>query len=414
MRKLIGLSAISRFAGVMMGAWLCGVGPAWAGGGGSDGGVSQVLLQAACDLVGVPAASCPQPPTLTQIILGISGYQNTPPDFVRGPLGSFVFLQGDGLCSVSGAPSPVTGTFLPLCSAFNAVTTVNRLAPSSIALTDLPKLTPLAFQAGSPQAVPVALGSPGANANSFLYPVLTGPNGQHQLDVVLDYPASTATSTPTSFVKGQQVGSFTFPLVILNNDNTETPLTANLSLTAACNGSVNAAPGCLAGTVTVRGIPGTTNPPTFRAAQLGINFGLQLAPSPNSSTPHWIFTFELPVIVTQLSDPAYFGCVLDSTTSVCNSPFTYTFVNQSSGQPTAFSNDDRGFSSSVGRIGVSPYPAPLCPGNVCPAPPPIAYGFCATVAGTPAAATFASIGTEGTVYASSPVGQPQPQCPVTQ
>ena len=379
-------STISHFAGVVTAAFLCGTGPAWAGGGGSDGGVSQPLLQQVCGLVG--ATSCPQLPTLTQIILGISDYQNTPPGFVRGFLGNF-----SGICSVSE-----DGSGLPLCAVSNAVTTVNQLAPSSIALTDLPNLTPLAFQAVLGQAVmPVALGSPGAN--SFLYPVLTGPDGQHTLDVVFDYPAWTS----TSFVKGQAVGSFTFPLVILNNDNTETSVTAKLSLTATCSGSVNAAPGCLAGTVT--GIPGTgTNPPT--PARLGIQFGFQFAASPNQSTPHGIFTFQLPVIVTSATDPVYFGV---------NSSGTPTFINQFSGQPTAFSKNDLGFTpTSVGRpIGVSPDPAPLCPASGCPSttpPPPTFYGFCATIAGTPAAATFASVGTDGTVYASSPVGQ-QPQCP---
>jgi hypothetical protein len=121
------------------------------------------------------------------------------------------------------------------------------------------------------------------------------------------------------------------------------------------------------------------------------------------------------VIVTKLSDPVYFGCVLDSTSTPpqCSSPFTYTFVNQFSGQPTAFSDDDLGLTpTSVGRpIGVSPYPAPLCPPSGCPSTPTTSYGFCATIAGTPAAATFTSIGTDGTVYASSPVTQPQPLCP---
>ena len=394
MRGLIRPSLISRIAGVMLGAGLCGIGPAWAGGGGSDGGVSQLLLQQVCDFVG--ATSCPQLPTLTQIILAISDYQNTPPDFVRGPLGTF------GACSVSGNP-------LPPCAVNNAVTTVNPLASSAIAPTDLPNLTPLAFQAGfvppgspsgtPPIALPVALGSQGAN--SFLYPVLTGPDGNHTLNVVLDYPGWTS----TLFSRGQPVGSFTFPLVILNGKK-ETPLTANLSLTATCNGSVNAAPGCLTGTVTFLGT-GTTPPPTFTAAQLGVKFGFQFAPSPNLSTPHGIFTFQLPVIVTFATDPVYFGA---------NGSGTPTFINQFSGQPTVFSKDDLGFAStSVGHpIGVSPYPAPLCPANGCPDTSLPAssffYGFCATVAGTPAAATFVSVGTEGTVYASSPVGE-QPQCP---
>jgi|ERR1051325_3473246 hypothetical protein len=396
MRTLIGASVISRFAGAMMGAWLCGMGPAWAGGGGSDGGVSQAFLQQVCGLIG--AKSCPQLPTLTQIILGLSDYQNTPPDFVRGPLGNFA-----GICSVSD-----NGSGLPLCTQSNAVTTVNQLAPSSVALADLPNLTPLAFQAGfvppgSPPgpaiALPVALGS--LNANSFLYPVLTGPDGQHMLNVVFDYPAW----GNTPFVKGRQIGSFTFPLVILNQDKTETSVTAKLSLTATCSGPVaSAPPSCVVGTVT--GIPGSgTNPPPT-PAQLGIQFSFQFAASPNSLTPHPIFTFQLPVIVTLATDPVYFGA--DNTG-------TPTLINQFSGQSTAFSKDDLGFSPAfVGKpIGVSPYPAPLCPASGCPSTqpaPPTFYGFCATINGTPAAATFASIGTEGTVYGSSPVGQ-QPQCP---
>jgi hypothetical protein len=285
---------------------------------------------------------------------------------------------------------------LPICSENNAVSTVNPLAPSSIALSDLPSLTPIAFQAVSGQpATPVALGSPGAN--SWVYPVLTGPDGQRTLDVVFDYGRWTS----KSFVKGQSVGSFTFPLVILNSDNSETPVVAKLQLTATCNGAA----GCLSGTVTGIG----KNP--LSAAQLGLQFGFQLAGSPNLLTPHAILTFRLPVIVALATDPVYFG--------VDNSG-TPTLINQFTGQPTAFSKDDLGFTpTSVGQpIGVSPYPAPLCPATGCPTPPaPTFYGFCAAIADTPtaatltpAAATFGSIGTDGTTYASSPVGQ-QPQCP---
>jgi hypothetical protein len=367
-------SVISRFAGVMMTVWLCGIGPAWAGGGGSDGGASfQMFLQQVCGLVG--ATSCFTVPTLTQIILGISDYENAPPDFVRGPLGNFA-----GICSVS-----TTGTGgLPICSENNAVSTVNPRAPSSITLSDLPNLTPLAFQAVSGQpATPVALDSP--DANSFVYMVLTGADGHHTLDVVFDYVPWTNNNQPAS--------SFTFPVVILNANNS----VATLNLTANCNGAT----GC-----TVTGVG--TKPLT--AAQLGIGFRYQLAPSPNSSTPHATSTFQLPVFVTLKTDPVYFG--------VDNSGVP-TFINQFSGAPTAFSLDDVGFTPNSGvlrnggkSIGISPYPAPLCPASGCPTPPaPTFYGFCATIAGTPAAATFASIGTDGTTYASSPVLPPLPKCP---
>jgi hypothetical protein len=392
MRASVGSSIIPRLPAVAAALWFSVAGSAWAGDGGDDAGPFQPFLQLVCDLVG--ATSCPLMPTLTQVVLGISDLQNTPPDFVRGPLGNFA-----GLCSVSGNP-------LRLCSEFNAVSTVNPLAPSSIALSGLPNLTPLAFKATPGlAATPVALGSEGAN--SFVYPVLTGPDGQHALDVVFDYTPWTS----TSFSKGQAVGSFTFPLVMLNADNSETPVVATLNLTATCNGAVAAAPGCLAGTVT--GIPGTgTNPPPT-AAQLGINFAFQLAASPNSSRPHAIITFQLPVIVTQATDPVYFGV---------DSSGTSTFINQFSGQPTAFSKNDLGFTpTSLGAslrlpIGVAPTPAPLCsdPNISCP-PPNTAthFGFCATIGLTPAAGTFISLGTEGTAYASSPVPESGtlPQCP---
>jgi hypothetical protein len=410
MRTLVRSSAISRFAGAVTIGWLCGMGPAWAGGGGSDGGVNQPFLQQVCDLVGLPPGSCPLLPTLTQIILGISDYQNTPPDFVRGPLGN---IGSSNPCSVSGTP-------FELCSDSHAVTTVNPLAPSSIALSDLSNLTPLAFQAVSGHAVaPVALGS--KHANSFFYAVLTGADGQHTLDVVFDYgPWSN---------KNQPVSSFTFPLVILNGDNSETPVVASLKLTGNCNGPT----GC-----TVTGIG---NKP-LTAAQLGIQFGFQLAPSPNSSTPHAIFTFQLPVIVTGPvdptkcgvaigngtpdpadcgTDPAYFGIIPSGATLPGGNPNPNvgfpTFINQFSGQPTAFTKNDLGFTPTSGvlpkggvSIGVAPYPAPLCTDPNC-ANTPTFYGFCATIAGAPAVATFVSVGTEGTTYASSPVGQPQPQCP---
>jgi hypothetical protein len=300
---------------------------------------------------------------------------------------------------------------LPICSENNAVSTVNPLAPSSITLSDLSNLTPVAFQAVNSApgqapipATPVALGSQGAN--SFLYPVLTGPDGQHTLNVVIDYTPWTSKSV----AKGQTVGSFTFRPVILNADNSETPVTATLNLTATCTTTIQSqqqgqqgqqGQSCLAATVTGIGTK------ALSAAQLGIQFGLQLAPSPNSPIPHLIITLQFPFIATLSSDPVYFG--VDNTG-------TPTFINQFTGQPTAFSKDDRGFTpTSVGLpVGISPYPAPLCPASGCPSgtpTPPAFWGFCATIAGTPAAATFGSIGTEGTTYASSPVGLPQPQCP---
>jgi hypothetical protein len=388
-------SAISRFAGALTIGWLCGIGSAWAGDGGDDQGFFQQALDTVCNNYGL---TCLQLPTLTQIILGIADFQNTPPDFVRGPQGNVIS------CSVSG------NNGLGVCSATSAVTTVNPLAPSSIALSDLPNLTPLGFQAGGQAAIPVPLGS----GNSFVYPVLSGPDGQHTLNVVFDYTPWTS----KSLVKGQVVGSFTFPLVMLNADSSETPIVGTLNLTATCTTTIQSQQqgqqgqqqSCLAGTVTVTGIG--TGTKSFSAAQLGIQFGLQLAPSPNSSTPHLISTFQLPVIVTEATDGVYFG---ENTT--VSTP-SFTFINQLSGQATAFSKNDLGFTpKSLGvPIGVAPYPAPLCTATTCPSPPPTTppttfFGVCATIGNTPAAATFMSFGTDGTTYASSPVSGTPSQCP---
>src|SRR6516225_6908794 len=143
---------------------------------------------------------------------------------------------------------------------------------------------------------------------------------------------------------------------------------ATLNLTATCTTTIQSqqqgqqGQSCLAATVTGIGAK------PLSAAQLGIQFRLQLAPSPNFSTPHLILTFQLPFIATLLGDPVYFG--VDNT----NTP---TFINQLSGAPTAFSQDDRGFTpTSVGRpVGVSPYPAPLCPASGCASTPTTFYGF---------------------------------------
>src|SRR5437899_4601543 len=110
MRARVRALAISRLAGVVTAAWLCSIGAASAGDGGDDAGSFHPLLNQVCGLVGM--TSCPQLPTVTQIVLEISGLQNTPPDFIRGPLGN---SAGSGGCSVSG------NSGLPVCSEAKAV-----------------------------------------------------------------------------------------------------------------------------------------------------------------------------------------------------------------------------------------------------------------------------------------------------
>src|SRR5207302_7455294 len=138
------------------------MGSAWAGDGGSDLGI-QSVLNIICAEVGM--TSCPKVPTITQAILEISGLANASPDYVRGPQGNLVVAQFQPLCSVS------SGTGLPVCSQANAINAVSPPAASSVAVSDLAGLMPLAFTTVKGQAVPVPLGTSGTT--SLFYAVAT-------------------------------------------------------------------------------------------------------------------------------------------------------------------------------------------------------------------------------------------------
>jgi hypothetical protein len=401
-------STISRLGGAVIALSLCATGSARAGGGGNDTGSFQPFLDGVCELMGVNGSNsgsvgsgCPQVQTLTQIIVDLANKQNTPPTAVRSPTEL-------SICTVAG------NFGFPVCTEANAVDAVNPLGPGAVA-PDLSTLSALAFfspptnpPANCPpvipgQATPVPLGT--NCENSFLYPVLINVNGQYVLDIRLDYLPWTS----KQFVKNQPVGSFTFPLVILNSDNSQTPVVATLNLAATCSGAAS----CLAGTVT--GIPGTgTTPPS--AAQLGIQIGFQYGPSPNSTIPHGTFEFQIPVMVMQTNNPEYFG-VTPPDNSNNNQPGSFTFVNQLSGLSTTFVQNNVGFTPNfLGKpVGTPPYPAPLCSDpNNCP-PTPTFFGYCASIAGRPAVAGYVGIATNGTTYASSPVpgAGTLPQCPPT-
>jgi hypothetical protein len=186
--------------------------------------------------------------------------------------------------------------------------------------------------------------------------------------------------------------------VVLNNGS-ERSVSGTLQVKATCNGAAS----CLSGTVTGDFVTAGTRK-SYPASQLGVQIGYNFGASPNSDTQHGLFELQLPVIVTQATDPAYFGVNGAKTTD----------INQASGLPTAFSSDDSGFKFMGMGVGVPPYPAPLCTDTSCPTDPATPamtfYGICASIANRPAVAGFLSVGTDGTVYASSPVAA-LPQCP---
>src|SRR5205085_10842978 len=85
--------------------------------------------------------------------------------------------------------------------------------------------------------------------------------------------------------------------------------------------------------------------------------------------------------------------------------------NQASGLPTAFSYNELGFPFKGVHVGIAPYAAPqVVPQIVSNGMMPMAtFGFCASFLSNganalrPAVAAFASIGTDGTTYVSSPI-----------
>jgi hypothetical protein len=367
-----------------------------------DAGFLQAnLLNPVCQVLGM--TSCPQLPTVSQILIETSALENVAPNFIRGQIIPVLGTTSD-TCTVAG------NFGFDVCDNV-AINAVNPLA-SSVNPSDLRNLTPLAFigpTAGSAQAVPYPLGTLGLN--SFFYAVASEANGQPTaLSLFYDYRPL----TPMTFTKGQQVAAISLPLVIRKSDGSEQPVTTTLQISATCTGGTSCltatAIGNFQGNGTQKRSPG----------DLGITVTLDF------STGHALFQVQAPLIVTGTNDPAYFGVVPPGATNPLTPVGSQTSVNQASGLPTAFSTDVPGFPTAFLRgatDGIAPDAAPLCTAATCPNPPPTtppttAFGFCASFLATggttslnPAVAAFLGIGTDGTTYVSSPKSATGIQCP---
>jgi hypothetical protein len=416
MRGTVGSLMISRLAAAAVAVWLCGTGSAWAGGG-MDLGSLQLILNGVCSLLGM--TTCPQLPTITQVILELAALENSPPDLLRAN-------SDIKICTVSGLP--INGSInVPPCKAV-VVDAVNRPASSPVGLSDLSALDPLAFISplpGQGPALPVQPGTSGEN--SFFYAVATGANGQPDtLQLFYDYvPRTTA---------GQFVANVSLQLQVLNKDGSERWVQTTLTITANCTGSSS----CSASTIASGDFLGTGTPQQYSGAQLGLNPQVFFGASPNSAVPHAILEVPVSLLVTGPAkpaqcgkaisavspdptdcgnDPAYFG-VTPAGASNGSTPGSPTGINQVSGLPTAFATNATGFSASVlkgAAVGIAPYAAPPCTAATCPSgtnPPPPAQSFfssCASVASRPAVAAFFAMGTDGTTYISAPtIPQPPP------
>jgi hypothetical protein len=392
MRVFARLSKFLSLTAAAVAGSLCFGTPALAGGGGEDASTAQSVLNMICSDIGF--SPCPQLPTVSQIVLEISGLINSPPDDVRAVFlvncGSFLFTPCPPVVDPANAPVAVNAVNAPVKS------------PSASASVAISYLTPLAFKPGP--AV-TQYGDP--TATRFFYAtLLEGPNGQPEaLDIILDDTLGTS----KQFSKGPVI-AFSLPLVVLKG-GTEYPVAATLQLTATCNGAAS----CLTGTVTGT-FPGVGKQ-TYPAAALGVSFGYSFGASPNSTTSHALYELQLPLLVTLNSDDAYF----DAPPYCPNNGTDKIGTNPASGYCNAFATSQPGFSAPVlgsgASIGVAPYAAPLCPGNTCPttAPATTFFGFCASFATGPAAgpgvATFLQIGTDGRTAITTPVSTQGIQCP---
>jgi hypothetical protein len=404
MRASIGRSTFSRISGAVAGLWLCGAGAAWAGDGASVGSLQSIVFDPLCQFLGV--TSCPQFPTVNQLVAEISALQNTPPNVVRYQLiGLYAGLdQSSGACSVAG--NSFGGFAFVPCDAL-AINAVNPGLSGNVSQKSLSGLAPLAFAPVQGVNTPVPAGTSGIS--SLFYAVASGANEQpDSLNLYYDYPGLTS----PNFTKGQVIAEISLPLQVVNADGSERLICgpqapgsstascavslATLQVTAVSGGGANSLSAVVIGDFTKQGTIDTQSP---TAGSLGVHFQFIFAPSPSFSSPHAIFNVQVPLIATGPTDPAYFGVTPFGATNGIAAG-TPTYINQASGLPTAFTTNTSGV-----KIGVTPSAAPETVGDGTKA----TFGYCASFLATgaasihPAVAAFLSIGTDGTAYASSPI-----------
>jgi hypothetical protein len=380
MPTLVRSSGIARFIGAFAVLSLS-AGSAWAGGGGLDVASLQAALDSACSALSM-TASCPQLPTLTQLVLEIAGLENAPPEDAR-------FENAISPTVAINAVNPPAGNALNLVAG-------SPFAP--------PKVAPLAFISTSGGAAAVTQPG-GSDANSFFYAATNGaPNlPPDTLNLVYDF---TLLTNP-NFAKGQFVADISVPLVVLNSGGTESeaPTTIQIRGATGCGKIVP----CVSAIAVGDFGSGTKS---VNASDLGLTVTLVFQSSPNLSTPHAIFAVQAKLLVTKSTDPAYFS----TDPAYASDPFAQLLK-------PAFKNDAPGVTPKfLGLpVGIAPYAAPQCTGGSCPTPPqPSSFPLCASIAvdqGTaqPAVAAFFSIGTVGTTYLSAPLpafASSQVTCPL--
>ena len=378
--------AFSRFAAAVAALWLGGAGAAWAGGGGEDlASLNNLLGKPPGDLCslfgsyGVTLPFCPQAPTTTQGVLQIAAWEIVPTEMISAtnnlPIGRAVNAGNPSIPPAGPTPLPIT--------AFP----VKGPALSTL----LPNLTPLAFISSS-KGPAAATQLYNTDAQTFLYAVasLSASSTQAgQPDTLYLFYDDTA-RTNANLNQGDIVAQVSLPLVVLSSDGTTerlVPTTLQFRATNAGNCSTSTVVGNFSGA------PSGTQ--TLMAAQIGVDCAVVFAPSPLSTKSHAIFEVQVPLIVTNLTDPLY-------------------FFNPISNVNFSFAAEETGFTPAAGilranenSIGIGPAAVPLYSTTTSP-PPPI-FALCANLPGgngngqapVPAVAAYYAISTAGETLLST-------------
>jgi hypothetical protein len=258
--------------------------------------------------------------------------------------------------------------------------------------------TPLAFISSLPgPAAATQLYDPKADIFFYAVASLSKSSTQSvQPDTLYLFYDDTA-RTNANLLQGQTIAQFLLPLTVLDSDGTTerlvpTTLQFRIPDTGGLPCSASAVEGNFSGA--------SSGTQTLTPAQVGLDCAVVFAPSPLSGSSHAIFEVQVPLVVTNATDPLYFS-------------------NPISNVNFSFKADDTGFTpapatppilgSNGKSIGIGPYAAPL-------GPPPAtgvaaAYALCANLPASngngivpaPGVAAYYAISTAGETLISAAV-----------
>ncbi len=246
----IRLSTVSGLAGAVAAVWLCGAGSAWAGDGGAALAPLQHFLNGTCSMVGIGPTSCPQLPTINQLVIEIAALLDTTPNTARGL------------------------TNVPPGHAFDAGTQPGLTNPLAFVSP-----TPSGLAPGVP--IPTPPGNP--SANSFI----SGTNTNGTLNLAFSY----LPRTNPSYALGQDVGDINLPFEVSDASG---KLIRDVAAVLQIRGT-----GGTSVTTDVAGDFLGTGTQDFSLSALGMTFALDF------SKGHAEFDLGAPLLITSDLQPGY-------------------------------------------------------------------------------------------------------------